>query len=294
MFCALSVCGPPTGLGWRQYADLMSWFSDTGKLLLIGAGLVAWLDVSGPAKVKGWAERAETRHHETTERRDQLKAVRPDQKLVRQAARWAMYTPPGAEGAGIGPSAPQGDDAVTAGDFQAFRQEAWTLIWEDPRYCKSTWRIDSRLTFPFFEEQAYRFFTTRLPKPRGDMLDRAYQELLGRERRWDWISNVFVLAILPLTAVLSWWFHTGDISWWASALVAYMFVGMAGFSARAALLTPRFIAGLLWSAATVRLGLAEAAVRAMGEEGDGRPLRKVALGIFIVGSLLDLIGGWSN
>jgi hypothetical protein len=49
----------------------MSWVSNTGKLLVIGAGLVAWLDVSGPAKVQGWAERAKARRDETTERWNQ-------------------------------------------------------------------------------------------------------------------------------------------------------------------------------------------------------------------------------
>jgi hypothetical protein len=60
----------------------MSWVSNTGKLLVIGAGLVAWLDVSGPAKVQGWAERAKARRDETTERWNQQNAVRPDQELT--------------------------------------------------------------------------------------------------------------------------------------------------------------------------------------------------------------------
>jgi hypothetical protein len=214
----------------------MSWLSNTGKLFLIGAGLVAWLDVSGPTKVRGWAERAKTRHDETTERWNQLKAVRPDQKLVRKTAVWVASAPPRAAGAEARLPAPQADDALTAEDFEAFRQ---TAIRARSECSKSTWRSSPQLDFPFFEEEAYKFFIKRLPEPRGDMLKHAYQELLERERRWQWIGNVFVLAILPATAILSWWLHTGGISWMASIVAAYMGVGMAGFSACVALLTPR-------------------------------------------------------
>jgi hypothetical protein len=217
----------------------MSWFSNVGKLLLIGAGLVAWLDVSGPKKVQGWAERAKRGHDETNKRWNQLNAARPDQKLVRQAARWAAFTPPDVASAWPDLRAPQADDALTAEDLQAFQRTAWTLYREDRRYTKSPLRSSPGFGFPFFEEEAYKFFIARLPEPRRDMLDHAYQELLERERRWEWVRNAFVWAILPATAVLSWWSHAGGNSWALSIIVAFTGVGMAGLSAWAALVTPR-------------------------------------------------------
>jgi phosphatidylglycerophosphate synthase len=66
---------------------------------------------------------------------------------------------------------------------------------------------------------------------------------------------------------------------------------MAALTANALLLTPRFVTALLWAEATVWLRLAWAGLWAMKD--NGRWLRLTALAVFIVGSLLDLVGGWN-
>ncbi|TDC61637.1 hypothetical protein E1258_10865 [Micromonospora sp. KC207] len=269
----------------------MSWLSNVGKLMLTVAGLVALLDLAGPNGVAGWAGRAEKRHKETDERWAGLKAARRDEARVRRTATWAACEPPETSTDRASRPDQEGLDGLMVEDFLAFRREAWAAIRADDRYDSASLR-SPQYVFPFFEDRAYTFLISRLPEPRGAALALAYRAFEDRKRRWQGMRLTLLGAVPPGTAALGWWFHVGGLPWVASIFVAFLAVGVVSLGSVAALLTPRFVMALLRAAATVRLGLARAAVRAMGDGRDARPLRVIALGVFVVGSLLDLVGGW--
>jgi hypothetical protein len=254
--------------------------------MLTAAGLVALLDLAGPDRVGRWAERAEDRYRKTNDRQDVLIAARPHQAGVKRMAAWAASRPPGSESGGDSRPEPGVLEGLTVEDFEAFRLQAWAAIRRDRRYSGASLAFP-RFIFPFFEGRAYEFLV-----PRSATLAAGFEEFRKRKQRWQWMRLVLLGSMLPGTAAVGWWFHSDGMPWLASVVVAYLAVGLVALSASAALLTPRFVTTLLSVAASVRLGLAKAAVRAMGDGKDARPLRVIALGMFIVGSLLDLVAGW--
>lgn len=269
----------------------MPWLSNTGKLILAVAGMVALLDLAGPARVAGWARRAKKWHDETNQRWASLTAARPEEARVRRTATWAASAPPNT--AAVEASGPESEilGGLLAEDFLAFRRATWSAIRQNRGYSAVSLK-DPQYIFPFFEEKAYQFFIERLPEPRRAALELAYQEVQKRQQRWQWMRRTFQGSLLPGTAILSWLLHAGGTAWMPSIIVGFLIVGVVALGSTAALMTPRFVTALLRAAATVRLGFAKAAVKAMGNTNDARPLRAIALGMFIVGSFADLIGGW--
>jgi hypothetical protein len=251
------------------------WLSNTGKVMLTVAGFVALLDLRGPGGVKRWADRAEQWRNETDQRGAELNAARPDEARVRRTAAWAAWNRPPQDDSTdkVGQPNQEGLDDLVVEDFQAFRLETWTAIEADRRYDSASLKSPQYI-FPFFEDRAYTFLINRLPEPRGAALALAHAELQKRKRRWLWVRLALLGGMFPGAAAVSWWFHAGGLPWAASILVAYLSVGMVSLASAAALLTPRFVMALLRAVATARVGLARAAVWAMGNDKDARPLRK--------------------
>jgi len=173
-------------------------------------------------------------------------------------------------------------------EFEAFKQEAWVAIRAERRYDEVSLRFPDFI-FPFFEGRAYSFLIDRLPKQQS--LAQAYAEFQRRQRQWPWVRVALLGSILPATAALGSGLYLGGAPL-VIGIFIYMAAGMGALSINAALLTPRFVTALLLLAATAWLGLAKAGVKAMGNKKDARPLHWAAMVAFIIGSLLDLLGGW--
>jgi hypothetical protein len=179
---------------------------------------------------------------------------------------------------------------VTAEEFRRFADEAWAAIRATGKFRKAELESPGYM-YVHFEEMTYPFLIKQLREPQNKWLDSAYSEYVKRKQRLWRIPVALLSSVLPGTIALAWWFYAGGVPLGFSLITAFMAVGMAALAAAALLRTPRFVTALLWAEATVWMRLARAGVWAMND--NGRWLRLTALAVFIVGSLLDLTGGWS-
>lgn len=240
----------------------MLWLVRTGKLLLFVAGLVAVLDVVGQRTVTGWAGNAAARRHRAETLRGSLNAVWPH--LV-AAARLARR-----------PADPRDPDAAIVRE----RAHAELVASRTPAGLIR----DVRYTFPVRERHAQELLASRL-KPEQAQLLTAY--LTRFEATSARIGTAVGLAQVIAIPVTVWGF-------WGNAVA--MLIGWFEFSAAffllgGVLLSPRVMLWVRWTGATASHRLASAIQDMLDDEG--RPLRAIALAMFILGSLFDLITGWN-
>jgi hypothetical protein len=269
--------------------------SNIGKILITLAGLVAVLDPIGADRLQRWAKSAQNRRKQAGDRSDDLTKARPWQAMVSRITMLvaihdvSLRSPYNHARRTIEMEA-RDLKYVTGEEFKRFADEAWTAIRAAGKHNKA--ELESpRYMYSKFEPTAYEFLIKQLPEPQSTWLAFAYDEYKHRARRWWRIRFALLASVLPGTIALGWWFYAGGAPLWVSLFTAYIAVGMAALTANALLLTPRFVTALLWAEATVWLRLAWAGLWAMKD--NGRWLRLTALAVFIVGSLLDLVGGWN-
>jgi hypothetical protein len=256
------------------------WMSRIGKMLVLVAGLVVVLDLIGPDRAKRWADKAADRRDERADDVKLLETARPLQNLARDVAMCAA----------------RGDESFahkwfSAEQFAVFKHEAWTSIRADRSYINAGLR-SPRYIFPFFEDEAYEFLIKQLPNPEGDLLARVRDRFLNRVRRTQRIRMALLGSIFPFTIGLGYWLSTGGVPQVLGFFVAFIVVGVVVLSASAALVTPRVLGVLLLAEAAGWLKLTRAGLWLVGGDGSAWRLRAIALALLVVGSVLDLVGGW--
>ena len=232
----------------------------TGKVLIFAAGLVAVLDVVGQQSVQRWATSAGRRRAEAAGLRDSLTEAWPH---FVAAARLAKES-----GHGTDPDAAVVRDRARA-DLLASRTPAGLI--DDVRY-----------SFASRERHAQELILSRMPPAQAAPLTAYLDGFRAFARRVPIWTGIVWLAAVPVV-VLAFWGRPG----WM--LLAWVQVAVVAFMLEAPLLSPRVWLRLRLARATVSHRLASVARRLLVR--DGRPLRAVALGLFVVGSLLDLIAG---
>jgi hypothetical protein len=269
----------------------MHLLSNIGKILMTLAGLVAILDPIGERKLRHWTEAARRRRDHARDRSDNLAKARPWQAMVKRLTKLVTIhhvrmRPPYYRTRR--PDLEERDkEYITTEEFEQFADDAWLTV--KGKYRKA--ELDNpRFIFPAFEAMTYEFLIKRLPEPQSTWLTFAHREYRHRERRWSRIRLVLLTSVVPGAIALGLWFHAGGIQLWIAVIAAYLAAGMAGLTANALLLTPRFVTALLWAGAAVRLRLARAGLWALKD--NGRWLRLSALAVFVAGSAMDLAGGW--
>lgn len=239
----------------------MQWLVRAGKLLLFVSGLVAVLDVLRKGTIAGWASSVAGQRDSAGSRRDSLDTVSPH---LTAAARLAHWTADGSNP-----------------DVAAVRKRAYDELTADGTPAGLI--DDARYTYPARERHAHALLASRL-EPREAELLTAYLARFDTSaaRISTAVGLVQVLAI-PLAL----WAFWGDtvamfIGWMGISTVAFMLGGL--------LLSPRVMRWIRRAGAVVSHRVASIVQWALDHEG--RPLRAIALTLFILGSLVDLITGW--
>jgi uncharacterized membrane protein len=246
----------------RRYREAVLWLVRTGKLLLFVAGLVAVLDVVGQRTVSGWAKNAAARRDSAETLRGSLNTVWPH--LV-AAARLARR-----------PTDRADPDAAIVRE----RTHAELVASRTP----ASLMRDVRYTFPVLERHAQELLASRLEPEQAELLTAYLSRFAATGARIGTAIGLMQVMAIPV-AVWAFWGNAVAmvVGWFELSGVFFILGGV--------LLSPRVMLWIRWTGATVSHRLASMIQDMLYDEG--RPLRLVALAMFILGSLFDLITGWN-
>jgi hypothetical protein len=248
-------------IGARRYREAVLWLVRTGKMLLFAAGLVAVLDVVGQRTVADWAKNAAGRRSRYRTLRESLDAVWPHLAAVARLAKRSV----------------DGSDT----DAATVRERVHTEL--VARRTPASLIDDIRYTYPVRERHAQQVIASRLNPADAEPLTTYLKEFRAFAARVRIGTGLASLAMIP---VVMWVFWGSTVM----VLIGWLELGVVIFAVGGLLMSPRVVLWVRWAGATTSHRLAATTQRMLHHEG--RPLRAVALALFILGSLLDLIAGW--
>jgi hypothetical protein len=282
--------------GVHRYALSMSSLSNLGKVITLFAGLVAVLDPIGKERLERWAGAAQKRRDQAKDRSAELAKERTLQALVKRisvlvAIHDSPLRPKLRRTGKLEKLRPEDHEYVKPEAFRRFADEAWSAITATGEYNKADLSASDYMAVKF-EHMTYRFLIEELDEPNRTRLASAYDEANQQMRRWGRVRRALLLSAIPGAIALALWFWAGGIPILIGLIVAGPSVVVAALAANALLGTPHFATAFQHSAAKAELRLAGTGLQAVKD--NGKKVRIIALALFIVGSMLDLIGGWND
>lgn len=261
------------------------WLGRSGKILILIAGLAVLLDLIGPDRMKKWSQSAGYKRRTLTKRIEHLKTAKRLESLLADMAmhvalkRYDLKS----DYFSTGELAQAG---ACARETYLKSQPFYRAIPPDPHFI-----AESRAVKEAVRQLLLR--SSKLTEGEREALDEFQAEFLRHERRSDpWINALFALAAIPGTFIMYRSMAPLGHSPFMTFLLAFSMATALAMLVVLALLSPRVVLEGKWATATVRFGLAHVALKLIGQDKSGRPMRWAALTAFITGSLLDLLASW--